>query len=280
MIAAALNFRRAERRDSPFADLRRRRAILAVSRSSARSRRSSSRPTTRSPSTSARCSSPRAWTHPFGTDQFGRDVLSRVIAASQIDMQIAVFATIPPFLFGTLVGALRRLLRRHRGCRLRPHRRSRRHLPLPGAGDRHRRRARAGPRQHVHRRRRGRLGVLRPADARRGPGAAPATTPPPRRVMGYGAPRIILRHLLPNAITPVIVYWMTDMALAILLGSSLGYLGLGAQPPAAEWGVLIADGKNFMTQASWISILPRHRHGRRAGSASASSATGSPIFST
>ena len=59
-------------------------------------------------------------------------------------------------------------------------------------------------------------------------------------------PRIILRHLLPNAITPVIVYWMTDMALAILLGSSLGYLGLGAQPPAAEWGVLIADGKNFM----------------------------------
>ena len=48
----------------------------------------------------------------------------------------------------------------------------------------------------------------------------------------------------------------TDMALAILLGSSLGYLGLGAQPPAAEWGVLIADGKNFMTTAWWISIFP------------------------
>ena len=49
---------------------------------------------------------------------------------------------------------------------------------------------------------------------------------------------------------------MTDMALAILLGSSLGYLGLGAQPPAAEWGVLIADGKNFMTTAWWISVFP------------------------
>ncbi len=80
--------------------------------------------------------------------------------------------------------------------------------------------------------------------------------PTPAACMGYGEPRIIFRHLLPNAITPAIVYWMTDMALAILLGSSLGYLGLGAQPPAAEWGVLIADGKNFMTTAWWISVFP------------------------
>ena len=55
---------------------------------------------------------------------------------------------------------------------------------------------------------------------------------------------------------PVLVYLVTDMALAILLGSSLGYLGLGAQPPTAEWGVLIADGKNFFTQAPWISLFP------------------------
>ena len=76
------------------------------------------------------------------------------------------------------------------------------------------------------------------------------------RAMGYTHLRIIFRHLLPNAITPAIVYWMTDMALAILLGSSLGYLGLGAQPPAAEWGVQIADGKNFMSTAWWISVFP------------------------
>ena len=49
---------------------------------------------------------------------------------------------------------------------------------------------------------------------------------------------------------------MTDMALGVLLGSSLGYLGLGAQPPTAEWGVIIADGKNFMTTAWWISTFP------------------------
>ena len=84
------------------------------------------------------------------------------------------------------------------------------------------------------------------------------------RVMGYTDARILLRHLLPNAMHPVLVFWMTDMALAILLGSSLGYLGLGAQPPAAEWGVLIADGKNFMSTAWWISIFPGHRD-RAAG---------------
>ncbi len=76
------------------------------------------------------------------------------------------------------------------------------------------------------------------------------------KVMGYSDSRIIFRHLLPNAITPVIVYWMTDMALAILLGSSLGYLGLGAQPPEAEWGVLIAEGRNFITTAWWLSLMP------------------------
>jgi len=75
-------------------------------------------------------------------------------------------------------------------------------------------------------------------------------------VMGFGTLRIIFGHLMPNAITPSVVYWMTDLSLAILLGSSLGYLGLGAQPPTAEWGVLIADGKNFMTTAWWMSIFP------------------------
>ena len=66
------------------------------------------------------------------------------------------------------------------------------------------------------------------------------------------------------------------MALAILLGSSLGYLGLGAQPPTAEWGVLIADGKNFFSQAWWMTRVPRLRHRARAASASASPATAWP----
>ncbi len=80
--------------------------------------------------------------------------------------------------------------------------------------------------------------------------------PSAARALGYHWTRILFRHLLPNAIAPIVVYLMTDMALCILLGSSLGYLGLGAQPPTAEWGVLIADGKNFMTTAWWMSVFP------------------------
>lgn len=75
------------------------------------------------------------------------------------------------------------------------------------------------------------------------------------RVMGYSSARTLLRHLLPNAITPAIVYLMTDMSLGILLGASLGYLGLGAQPHP-EWGVMVADGKNFMASAWWVSTFP------------------------
>ena len=68
---------------------------------------------------------------------------------------------------------------------------------------------------------------------------------------------------MPNALAPILVFWMTDGALAILLGSSLGYLGLGAQPPTAEWGVLIADGKQLHGQGVVDVDLPRHRD--RAG---------------
>jgi peptide/nickel transport system permease protein len=49
---------------------------------------------------------------------------------------------------------------------------------------------------------------------------------------------------------------MSDMVLVILLGSSLSYLGLGSQPPTAEWGVMIAEGQNFISTAWWITLFP------------------------
>jgi peptide/nickel transport system permease protein len=76
------------------------------------------------------------------------------------------------------------------------------------------------------------------------------------RALGYGPMRIMLGHLLPNAIAPAIVFAMSDVVLVILLGSSLSYLGLGAQPPAAEWGVMIAEGQTFLASAWWISFFP------------------------
>jgi peptide/nickel transport system permease protein len=76
------------------------------------------------------------------------------------------------------------------------------------------------------------------------------------RVLGYSNARIMFAHLLPNAITPAVVFSMTDVVLVVLLGSALSYLGLGAQPPAAEWGVMIAEGQQFLASAWWICLFP------------------------
>jgi peptide/nickel transport system permease protein len=194
--------------------------------------------------------------HPFGTDNFGRDVLSRTIWAARIDLQIAIFGTLFPAVFGTFVGALigytggliDTLFRRLVDLLIT--------IPFlvlviaivavlgPGLMNMY---IAVSAVSWVFYARLMRSEII--AQKRRDYADA-------GRVMGYSSARIIFRHLLPNAITPSIIFWMTDMALVILLGSSLGYLGLGAQPPTAEWGVLIADGRNFMTTAWWMSIFP------------------------
>ena len=76
------------------------------------------------------------------------------------------------------------------------------------------------------------------------------------KTLGYHPMYIIFRHVLPNALSPVIVYAMTDAVLVILAGASLGFIGLGVQPPTAEWGVMIADGQPYVIQAWWICFFP------------------------
>ncbi len=199
---------------------------------------------------------PPSAAHPFGTDNFGRDVLSRTIWAARVDLEIAVFSTVFAAVFGTVMGCLvgyaggwadavfRRVVDVF--------------VTIPflvlviaivavlGPGLTNMFVAISAVNWIIYAR------LMRAevqAQARLDYAAA-------GRVMGYSHLRIMFRHLLPNAVSPLVVYWMTDMALAVLLGSSLGYLGLGAQPPTAEWGLLIADGKNFMTTAWWMSIFP------------------------
>ncbi|MBB4062862.1 ABC transporter permease [Gellertiella hungarica] len=194
--------------------------------------------------------------HPFGTDGFGRDVLSRVIWAYRVDMQMAFFATVFAMLIGLTTGALvgfyggiaDAIFGRVVDAVIT--------FPFlvlviaivavlgPGLVNMY---VAITAVNWVYYARLTRAEIM----AQKAQDYAAAA-----RVLGYSDARIIFRHLLPNAISPVIVYWMTDMALAILLGSSLGYLGLGAQPPAAEWGVLIAEGRNFIMTAWWISLMP------------------------
>ena len=199
---------------------------------------------------------PPSAAHWFGTDNFGRDMLSRTIWAARIDLQIAVFCTLFPAIFGTFIGCIvgytggliDSVFRRIVDVA----------ITIPflvlviaivavlGPGLTNMYIAVSAVNWIIYARliRSEIIGQKRRDYAASG------------RVMGYSDARVLFRHLLPNAISPILVYWMTDMALAILLGSSLGYLGLGAQPPTAEWGVLIGDAKNFMTTAWWMSIFP------------------------
>lgn len=199
---------------------------------------------------------PPSLAHPFGTDNFGRDILSRVIWAYRVDMMIALFATVFALLIGVTVGSL---VGYHGGWADTVFGRcvdaviTFPFLVLVIAVV-----AVLGPGlinmfiaitlvNWVYYARLMRAEVM----AQTAHDYVSAG-----RVMGYSNSRIIFRHILPNAITPVLTFWMTDMALAILLGSSLGYLGLGAQPPLAEWGVLIAEGRNFIFTAWWMSLCP------------------------
>ncbi|WP_438824166.1 ABC transporter permease [Bacillus sp. JJ1503] len=74
--------------------------------------------------------------------------------------------------------------------------------------------------------------------------------------LGASDLRIMVKHILPNAFAPIIVFATMRMATAILSTASLSYLGLGAQPPAPEWGAMIAQGQNFMWSSPHLTIVP------------------------
>lgn len=68
--------------------------------------------------------------------------------------------------------------------------------------------------------------------------------------------RILAYHILPNCLTPIVVLATLNVATAILTESALSFLGLGIQPPEASWGTMIADGRRFVLDAPWISTFP------------------------
>jgi len=76
------------------------------------------------------------------------------------------------------------------------------------------------------------------------------------RALGVRLPRIIARHVWPNAAAPVIVQATLGVGTAILSSAGLSFLGLGAQPPTPDWGGMLASGREFMLQAWWIATFP------------------------
>ena len=76
------------------------------------------------------------------------------------------------------------------------------------------------------------------------------------RAIGAHDIRILWRYVLPNIIQPLIVISSVGFAVAIVIGSSLGFLGLGAQPPTAEWGTMVSEGRTYLRSQWWISAFP------------------------
>jgi len=76
------------------------------------------------------------------------------------------------------------------------------------------------------------------------------------RSIGCRHGRIIVRHILPNIVAPVIVLATLAYGWAILNSASLSFLGLGAQPPTPEWGIMLSDGRSYLREAPWITIFP------------------------
>jgi len=76
------------------------------------------------------------------------------------------------------------------------------------------------------------------------------------RAVGASRTHIMLREILPNIMSPLIVVATTRMATIIILEASLSFLGLGMQPPLASWGSMVADGRSFLSDAWWVSTLP------------------------
>jgi peptide/nickel transport system permease protein len=194
--------------------------------------------------------------HPLGTDELGRDVLSRLLWAGRTDLRIGVLAIVIPFCLGTLLGtvagyyggALDSAISRVIDVLIA--------FPFyvlviglvfvvgPGQGGIIVAFAIADWVVYARTIRSATL-VVRESDY-----VAAA------RTGGVGGFRLLARHVLPNTITQGVVYVMSDIVLVIVAVVTLGYLGLGVQPPAADWGAMIADGQEFLTTHWTLATIP------------------------
>ena len=74
--------------------------------------------------------------------------------------------------------------------------------------------------------------------------------------LGMGRVRVLARHVLPNAVSPIVVQVAVCLSYGILIESALSYLGIGVQPPTPSWGTILNEGKEFLALAPWVSLFP------------------------
>jgi peptide/nickel transport system permease protein len=76
------------------------------------------------------------------------------------------------------------------------------------------------------------------------------------RTLGASDARVILRHILPNTLAPILVLASSQFATMVLLESGLSFLGMGIQPPQPSWGAMLAEGRDYLSNAWWLATVP------------------------
>ena len=191
----------------------------------------------------------------FGTDQFGRDLLTRVLYGARMSLWIALAVALLSGVIGALIGVLSAQFRRLDSLLMRVMDAL---MAAPaimlaiGLG------AALGPQTHSV------IIALAVAYIPRTARIVRASALVTRelefieaaRVAGISPLRIMLRHLLPNAMGPLLVQSTFVFAYAILAEAALSFLGVGPPPPAPSWGNIIAEGRDFSVEAWWIMVFP------------------------
>jgi len=193
--------------------------------------------------------------HWFGTDDFGRDLFSMVLLAAHLDLRAALTVVAAALIIGTTLGALAGLVRRLDEPLMRI---TDIFLSIPSL-------VLAMAIASVLGRSVGNLSVALilvswPIYCRlmRGQVLAEKEKPYVRalQTLGVGHARMIVRHIIPNTIFPVIARAPTDVGLILITLAALSYIGFGPGPYVPEWGSLVAAGQAYISQAPWLVIFP------------------------
>jgi len=199
---------------------------------------------------------PPSWSHPLGTDVFGRDMMSRLIYGARISLEVSVLSRLISIFIGTLLG----LLAGYVGGKIDTliMRLADVTLAYPA------------------------LLLLIAVIAAVGPSLASLTIA--LGIVGWAAvarivraqvlsikerefvlairslggrpESIVLRHLLPNCLSQLIIIFSMGLGMGIMAESSMSFLGLGAQPPTPSWGSMISSGLDYLRAAPWLSLTP------------------------
>jgi len=199
---------------------------------------------------------PPSAAHPLGTDNFGRDILGRLLYGARVDLQIGLVPTAAAFLVGLVIGsaagyyggAVDGVLMRIVDVSMA--------FPFyvlviaivamlgPGLRNMYVAMVLTGWVTYA-RVIRGEILAAKGLEYILG-----------ARALGASDLRVIRRHLLPNVVTVGVIFAMSDAVLNILLGGALSFLGLGVQPPTPEWGLMIAEGRDFLLTSPAMVMFP------------------------